>query len=101
VSITIRDALAADAPVLARLDPLAAAGDAGRRAAIERWVTTDGTRVAQAQARVIGDCVAERTFFDHAFVTMLLVAADARGHGAGTPGQGHLGGSGPSGSRWR
>jgi ribosomal protein S18 acetylase RimI-like enzyme len=81
--ITIRDAVAADAPVLARVDPLAAAGDHDRRAAIERWVTAAGTRVAQDQSELIGYCVTERTFFDQAFVTMLMVASDARGRGTG------------------
>jgi ribosomal protein S18 acetylase RimI-like enzyme len=81
--ITIRDALTADVPLLAQLDSLAAAGHSGRRASIQRWVTTASTRVAEAQAQVIGYCVTEYTFFGQAFVTMLMVAANARGHGAG------------------
>jgi ribosomal protein S18 acetylase RimI-like enzyme len=81
--ITIRDAVTADVPLLARADSLAAAGDTGRRAEIERWVTTADTRVAQAQARVAGYCVIEYTFFDQAFITMLMVARNERGHGIG------------------
>ena len=81
--ITIRDALTADVPLLSQVDSLAAAGHAGRRAAIQRWVTTASTRVAQTQAQVIGYCVMEYTFFDQAFVTMLMVAANVRGRGTG------------------
>lgn len=82
--IVIRDATTADVPRLAQVDSLAAAGHTGRRAAIQRWVTTAATRVAQTQAQVTGYCVTEYTFFDQAFVTMLMVAQNARGHGVGT-----------------
>jgi ribosomal protein S18 acetylase RimI-like enzyme len=81
--ITIRDALTADVPRLAHADSLAAAGDTDRSAAIQRWVTTADTRVAQAEAQVTGYCVVEYAFFGQAFVTMLMVAQDARGHGIG------------------
>ena len=70
-------------PRLAQVDSLAAAGHPGRHAAIRRWVTTT-TRVAQTQTQVIGYCVIEYTFFDQAFVTMLMVAEHARGQGVGT-----------------
>jgi len=81
--ITIRDALAADVPRLAEVDHLAASGDHGRRAAIAQWVTTESIRVAQTQGQVVGYCVTEYTFFGQAFVTMLMVATNARGHGIG------------------
>lgn len=82
--ITIRDALAADVPLLAQADPLAAAGHSGRRSSIQRWAAAGSTRVAEARAQVIGYCVTEHTFFGQSFVTMLMVTANARGHGAGT-----------------
>ena len=81
--IMIRDALAADVPLLAQADSLAAAGHSGRRTEIQHWVTAAGTRVAQTPAQVIGYCVTERAFFGHAFVTMLMVAETARGRGVG------------------
>jgi ribosomal protein S18 acetylase RimI-like enzyme len=82
--ITIRDALTADVSLLAQADSLAAAGNADRRAAIQRWVTTAHTRVAQTRDQVTGYCVTEYTFFGQAFVTMVMVAANARGRGTGT-----------------
>jgi ribosomal protein S18 acetylase RimI-like enzyme len=81
--ITIRDALPADVPRLAEVDHVAAAGDPGRHAAIQQWVATASVRVAQTRDQVIGYCVTEYTFFGQAFVTMLVVAANARRHGAG------------------
>ena len=82
--ITIRDATTADVPRLAQVDPVATAGHPGRHAAIQQWVTTASTRVAQTQAQITGYCVTEYTFFDQAFVTMLMVTQNARGHGIGT-----------------
>ncbi|MEV0680127.1 GNAT family N-acetyltransferase [Actinosynnema sp. NPDC050436] len=82
--ITVRDALAADVPLLAQADSVATAGHSGRRDEILHWVATAGTRVAQAQGRVAGYCVTEHTFFGHAFVAMLVVAENARGLGVGT-----------------
>jgi ribosomal protein S18 acetylase RimI-like enzyme len=84
LEITIRDALTSDVPRLAEVDHLAAAGDPGRHAAIQQWVTTASVRVAQSQAQVVGYCVTEYAFFGQAFVTMLMVAAHARGHGVGS-----------------
>src|SRR5215469_977241 len=84
LEITIRDALAADVPRLTQVDHVAAAGDPGRHAAIQQWVATASVRVAQIRAQVVGYCVTEYTFFGQAFITMLMVTADARGHGVGT-----------------
>jgi ribosomal protein S18 acetylase RimI-like enzyme len=70
-------------PLLAQADSLAASGHHGRRAEIQQWVTTADTRMAQTPARVIGYCVTEYSFFGQAFVTMLMVAEDARGRGTG------------------
>lgn len=84
LEITIRDGLAADVSRLAEVDHLAAAGDPGRKAALQQWVTTASIRVAQTQARVVGYCVTEYTFFGQAFITMLMVAANARRHGVGS-----------------
>jgi len=81
--ITIREARAADVPLLAQADSLAAAGHFGRRTEIQQWVTAADTRIAQTPAQVIGYCVTEYTFFGQAFVTMLMVAENARGRGAG------------------
>jgi ribosomal protein S18 acetylase RimI-like enzyme len=81
--ITIRDALPSDVPRLAEVDHVAAAGDPGRHVAIQQWVATASVRVAQTRDQVIGYCVTEYTFFGQAFVTMLVVAASARRHGAG------------------
>jgi ribosomal protein S18 acetylase RimI-like enzyme len=83
LEITIRDALTADVPQLAQVDHLAAAGDHGRQAAIQQWVTTASIRVAQTETELIGYCVTEYTFFGQAFITMLMVATNARGRGVG------------------
>jgi ribosomal protein S18 acetylase RimI-like enzyme len=84
LEITIRDAPAVDVPRLALVDHLAAAGDPGRRAAIQQWVTTASVRVAQTQDQVSGYCVTEYTFFGQAFIAMLMVATNVRGHGVGS-----------------
>ncbi len=81
--ITIRNALAADVPLLAQVDSLAASGHRGRRAEIQQWVTTADTRIAQTPELVTGYCVMQYNFFGHAFVTMLMVAENARGRGTG------------------
>jgi ribosomal protein S18 acetylase RimI-like enzyme len=81
--ITIRDALTTDVPQLTKVDYLAAAGDPGRNSEIQRWVTTASVRLAQTQDEIIGYCVTEHTFFGQAFITMLMVAANVRGHGVG------------------
>jgi GNAT superfamily N-acetyltransferase len=40
--------------------------------------------VAEVDGRIVGYCVVEATFFGHEFVTMVMVAHDARGQGVGT-----------------
>lgn len=79
----VRPAREADAAALVSIDPLAAAGDQHRQAAIHRWCGQGLVLVAASADRPVGYCVVEYTFFEQAFVTMLVVATDARRHGIG------------------
>ena len=79
----IRDATSADTARVAALDTVAAGEDAERRASIERWTASGSMRVAVAADEIVGYCVAERAFFGHWFVVMLMVAEGARGQGIG------------------
>ena len=80
---SIRDATSADTSRMVALDAVAAAGDGTRQAAIEHWIADGSMRVAVAADEIVGYCVAERAFFGHWFVVMLMVAEAARGQGVG------------------
>jgi ribosomal protein S18 acetylase RimI-like enzyme len=79
----IRDAIPEDAPQVAAIDLVAAVGDNGRRASIERWIADGSMRVAVAADEIVGYCVTERAFFGHWFVVMLMVGEGARRQGIG------------------
>lgn len=81
--VQIRDATLDDLPVLDAVDSIAASGSHERRAAIRQWVGDGKVRVAENGGTVVGYCVTDRSFFDQAFVAMLMVAERARGQGIG------------------
>lgn len=81
--IVVRRAHPADADALAAVDSVAAGGDAGRRGSIAQWCERGLAYVAQGPAGPLGYCVLEYTFFEQGFVTMLMVAPEARGRGVG------------------
>jgi N-acetylglutamate synthase-like GNAT family acetyltransferase len=83
VPIQIRDATLNDVPALTALDPIAADGGVERRAAIRQWTKKGIARLAEAEHAVLGYCVTSQSFFDQAFVTMLMVAEQVRGQGVG------------------
>ncbi|MCP2261664.1 Ribosomal protein S18 acetylase RimI [Streptoalloteichus tenebrarius] len=83
MAIRFRAANADDVASLVALDSVAATDDGSRRQAIHRWVSAGDTRVAEIDGEVVGYCVVEENFFDQAFVTMVMVAPRARGHGVG------------------
>jgi len=80
---SIRDATSADMSRVVALDTVAAAGDGTRQAAIAHWIADGSMRVAVVADEIVGYCVAERAFFGHWFVVMLMVAEAARGQGVG------------------
>ncbi|MFB8027447.1 GNAT family N-acetyltransferase [Streptomyces sp. NPDC056465] len=79
----VRRAHESEYEALCGIDPIAARGDAGRRASIRRWCRQGLTAVAQDASGPLGYCVVEYTFFEQGFVTMLMVAPAARGRGVG------------------
>lgn len=80
---TVRRADAPDWASLAGIDSIAAAGDTGRIAKIRGWCEQGSTLVAEDSSAPLGYVVLEYTFFDHGFVTMLMVAPHARRRGVG------------------
>ena len=81
--IQIRDATPNDLPFLEAVDSIAASGGDDRRAAIRQWVQDGVARVAEDSGVVVGYCIVNHTYFDQAFVAMLMVAEQARGRGVG------------------
>ncbi|WP_329030971.1 MULTISPECIES: GNAT family N-acetyltransferase [unclassified Streptomyces] len=81
--IVVRRVLPTEAGALAEIDPVAAGEDAGRRASIVKWCEQGLAYVAQGATGSLGYCVLEYTFFEQGFVTMLMVAPEARGRGVG------------------
>ncbi|MEU6247944.1 GNAT family N-acetyltransferase [Glycomyces sp. NPDC047010] len=82
--LTTRQARASDATALAELDPIAAAGDDARRASITHWCEHGLALIAEDPSGPLGYSVLENIFFEHGFVTMLMVAPHARRRGVGT-----------------
>lgn len=87
-----RRATESDWTELARIDPIAAAGDDSRRAQLRHWCAEGLALVAEDPPEAhpgrasgpLGYCVLEYTFFEQGFVTMLMVAPHARRRGVGT-----------------
>lgn len=79
----MRRALPTEAGALVEIDPVAAGGDAGRRASIVKWCEQGLAYVAQGATGSLAYCVLEYAFFEQGFVTMLMVAPEARGQGVG------------------
>ncbi|MFK0102019.1 GNAT family N-acetyltransferase [Streptomyces sp. NPDC091040] len=77
-AVVVRPALAAEADALAGID-------AGRRTRIEKWCREGVAYVARdaASGTPLGYCVLEYTFFEQGFVTLLMVAPEARRRGVG------------------
>ncbi|MFG2566169.1 GNAT family N-acetyltransferase [Streptomyces sp. NPDC048567] len=77
-AVLVRPALAADADALAGID-------AGRRTSIEKWCRQGVAYVARdaESGTPLGYCVLEYTFFEQGFVTLLMVAPEARRRGVG------------------
>ncbi|MGN9788775.1 N-acetyltransferase family protein [Nonomuraea sp. ZG12] len=82
-TVSVRAGRAADATALVILDPVARSDGGDRRGSIERWCRDGSVLVADTPPGLVGYCVVEHTFFEQGFVTMLMVAESARGHGVG------------------
>ncbi|MGW2157609.1 GNAT family N-acetyltransferase [Nonomuraea sp. NPDC001699] len=82
-ALSVRAGGAVDAEALVVLDSVARSDGGERRGSIERWCRDGSVLVAGTPAGLVGYCVVEYTFFEQGFVTMLMVAEAARGHGVG------------------
>ena len=81
--ISIRAGSIDDTGSVVPVDPIASSDDGTRARAIEGWLASGVVRVAEVDGRIVGYCVVEAGFFGHEFVTMVMVARDARGDGVG------------------
>lgn len=79
----IRRADASDSAALAAIDSTTGAGDAERVAKIRVWCEQGSILVATGPSGPLGYIVLEYTFFDQGFITMLMVAPNARRRGIG------------------
>jgi ribosomal protein S18 acetylase RimI-like enzyme len=82
-TVSVRAGRAVDARALVLLDSVARSDGGDRRGSIERWCRAGSVLVADTPAGLVGYCVVEYTFFEQGFVTMIMVAESARGHGVG------------------
>ncbi|TDD11688.1 N-acetyltransferase [Nonomuraea deserti] len=82
-TLSVRAGRAADVEHLAILDPVAGSDGGERRGNIRRWCRDGAVLVAGTPTGLVGYVVVEYTFFEQGFVTMLMVAEPARGHGVG------------------
>ncbi|MEU4466264.1 GNAT family N-acetyltransferase [Streptomyces sp. NPDC024017] len=72
-----------DWDALAKIDSVAAAGDQARRGSIRRWCEQGVVLAARDSSGPVGYSVLEYSFFEQGFVTMLMVAPNARRRGVG------------------
>ncbi|WP_019926493.1 GNAT family N-acetyltransferase [Nocardia sp. BMG111209] len=79
---TVRAGTRTDIDALVALDRVAHHGNT-RAGHITRWCEQDAVLVAEANGEPAGYCVIEYTFFDHGFLTMLMVSESFRGRGIG------------------
>lgn len=83
-TIVVRRAEPSDHTALTETDPIAAAGDRGRRASIRRWCEQGHALLAEDARGPVGYGVLEYTFFEQGFLTLLTVAPAARRQGVAT-----------------
>ncbi|MEU0414688.1 GNAT family N-acetyltransferase [Streptomyces griseorubiginosus] len=81
--LKVERADASDWAALAAIDSVAAAGDAVRLDSIRRWCAHGVTLMARDASGPVGYSVLEYNFFEQGFVTMLMVAPNARRRGVG------------------
>lgn len=91
----VRRADVSDWAALAEIDSVAAAGDRARRDSIRGWCERGVVLMAEASpaspaspapygpSRPLGYAVLEYTFFEQGFLTLLMIAPDARRRGVG------------------
>ncbi|MBH1933476.1 GNAT family N-acetyltransferase [Streptomyces sp. AV19] len=79
----VNRATPSDWAALAEIDSVAASGDHARRDSIRRWCEQGSVLMAQGPSGPMGYGVLEYSFFGHGFVTVLMVAANARRQGVG------------------
>jgi GNAT superfamily N-acetyltransferase len=72
-----------DWAALAKIDTVAATGDHARRDSIRRWCEHGVVLMARDLSGPLGYSVLEYSFFEQGFVTMLMVAPNARRRGVG------------------
>lgn len=84
MELVIRDAVSDDVEVLTAFDPVALSGDSRRATWIRQHVGTGSFRVAELDGQVVGYCATAESFFEQAFVELLVVAEHARRKGVGT-----------------
>jgi ribosomal protein S18 acetylase RimI-like enzyme len=82
-TLTVRRAEASDWSSVAAIDSIAATGDQARTADIRRWCEQGVVLIAEVDSQPVGYLTLEHTFFEQGFVTMLMVASNARRRGVG------------------
>jgi ribosomal protein S18 acetylase RimI-like enzyme len=83
LDVQMRPAEASDWKALAELDSVSAAGSAARSASIRRWCEEGSVTVAHSSLGPVGYGVLEYSFFEQGFITMLVIAPNARRRGVG------------------
>ncbi|AXE80530.1 GNAT family N-acetyltransferase [Streptomyces atratus] len=79
----VRRVSESESDALVGIDVVAIEGDTERQASIRRWCQQGLVIAAEDASGLLGYCVAEYTFFEQGFVTMLMVTPSARGRGVG------------------
>lgn len=82
-TFAVRRASEWDADALLQTDSVAAEGSDERHMRIRRWCRQGLVAMVEDASGALGYCVVEYTFFEQGFVTMLMVAPEARGRGVG------------------
>jgi ribosomal protein S18 acetylase RimI-like enzyme len=82
-ALTVRRAETSDWSSLTEIDEIAATGRQARTADIRRWCEQGLVLMAESNSKPQGYLTLEYTFFEQGFVTMLMVASNARRCGVG------------------
>ncbi|MEU4604895.1 GNAT family N-acetyltransferase [Kribbella sp. NPDC023972] len=82
-ALTVRRAERSDWSSLAEIDEVAAMGDQARTDDIRRWCEQGLVLMAENSSKPQGYLTLEYTFFEQGFVTLLMVASNARRRGVG------------------